>query len=60
MRGLTAVGFLVAFSIVGVLAIQGMKSEASRTAPTGAIDRAQGAAETMEKQAEKLQPDLDR
>ncbi|MBD0334324.1 MAG: hypothetical protein ICV62_02445 [Cyanobacteria bacterium Co-bin13] len=44
MRGLTAVGFLVAFSIVGVLAIQGMKSEAAKTAPVGAIDQAQEAA----------------
>jgi hypothetical protein len=41
MRGLTAVGFLVAFATVGVLAIQGMRSEAAKTAPAGAVNHAQ-------------------
>lgn len=49
MRGLTAAGFLVAFAIVGVLAIQGMQAESSgEPIPTQAIDKANGAAQTIQ------------
>lgn len=49
MQGLTAAGFLVAFAIVGVLAVQGMKSESvDGPAPVQAIDKANEAAQTLQ------------
>lgn len=49
MRGLTAAGFLVAFAVVGVMAIRGMQSEsAAGPAPIQAIDQANEAAQTLQ------------
>ncbi|HEY9764234.1 MAG TPA: hypothetical protein V6D07_17020 [Trichocoleus sp.] len=58
MRALTALGFLVAFGVVGVLAVDGMKSQsATSPAPASAqvIERASDTANTMRKQAYQQQ-----
>lgn len=59
MRGITAVGFLVAFAVVAVLAVKGMQSETtSAPAPAQAIDKANEAAQTLEHQTGDLQKSL--
>jgi hypothetical protein len=60
MRGLSLVGLLAGLGIVGVLMFNQLKPspQSGNTLPTEAIDRANGAAETMRQETEKLQQDL--
>lgn len=59
MRGLSLVGLVVGLGVVGILVVNQIKSspETGASVPTENIEKANEAAQTMQKQAEQLQQD---
>lgn len=60
MRGLSLVGLLVGLGVAGVLMANQIKPspETGKSMPVENIEKANGAAQTMENQAEQLQEDM--
>jgi hypothetical protein len=61
MRGLSLVGLLVTLGIVGVLMMNQVKPspETGKSLPVENIEKANGAAQVMDQQAEQLQQDIE-